>query len=75
MEIDGSPVDNMGINREGVEFCGENRILSAASGAKYGEIIPVGSGVAPLLGAFRDQPCLTKSGCYTPRLATASGPR
>ena len=75
MEIDGSPVDNMGINRAGAEFRGENGILSAASGAKFGEIYPAGSGVAPLLGAFRDQPCLTKSGCYTPRLATASGPR
>ncbi len=75
MEIDGLPVDNMGINRGGVEFWGENRFLSVATGAKYGEIFPVGSGVAPLLGAFRDQPCLTKSDCYTPRLATASGPR
>ena len=75
MENDGAPVDNMGINRAGVEFWVENRILSSASGAKFGEIFPVGSGVAPLLGAFRDQPCLTKSGCYTPRLATASGPR
>jgi hypothetical protein len=75
MEIDCPPVDNMGINRAGAEFRGENRDLSAASGAKFGEIFPVGSGVAPLLGAFRDQPCLTKSGCYTPRLATASGPR
>ena len=75
MEIDRLPVDNMGINPAGVEFWGESRFLSGDSGAKFGEIFPVGSGVAPLLGAFRDQPCLTKSGCYTPRLATASGPR
>lgn len=75
MQIDCLPVDNMGINRAGVEFWGENRILWVASGAKIGENFPAGSGVAPLLGAFRDQPCLTKSGCYTPRLATASGPR